>query len=304
MLQPFYYQLHQYLLDENIVGPQHHSSTELHTWLCILLVNTTLANLACFCGFFLGLLAPYGSESTSRQENKLPDWMWGPKINSKLGWYIMEVPALVVAVLTVVCFDLGDYVSAPMHCQLAVGMFICHYINRGIIYPNKRGNVEAMESCSTFLLGAFFNAGNAYALTRYCTYFGRGSIVLEEASVARIVVASSVFFAGVAINMTADELLLQFSAVKKLEKNKKKQRSMVPGGFFVFNYVTAANYFGELTEWFGFFLLTYPSPSSACFVYMTWCNLAPRAWSRHQRYLRTVPGYKALNRKAIVPFVL
>ena len=63
---------------------------------------------------------------------------------------------------------------------------------------------------------------------------------------------------------------------------------MVPGGYFVFNYVTAANYFGELVEWCGFLMLTWPSPASGCFLYMTFCNLAPRAWSRHQRYIREI----------------
>ena len=292
----------QYFLDNNFINPTYTiSSPELRTWLLILIINTTLANTASFCGFFLGLLAPYGSES--KQPSKIPSWMWGPKINSKLGWYIMEIPALMVAVLSITFYDIQDFITAPNHCQLAIGLFISHYINRGIVFPAKRGSSNSMESSSTFILGAIFNSGNAYCICRYLTKFGRDSI-LDETTNVRIVLACLVFFTGAGINMMSDELLLQFSKKKKQEKDADVKKAMVPGGFVVFEYVTAANYFGELMEWFGFFLLTYPSPASACFVYMTFCNLAPRAWNRHQRYIRDVPGYKELNRRAIVPFLL
>ena len=292
------------LLNTNTVNNQRFTAhdPELQLWFSILAINTTLATLAMISGFF-GILAPYGSEA--KQPSKLPDWMWGPKINSKLGWYIMEVPALLVALGTVLYFDLDAYFNAPTHCQFAVGCFVIHYVNRGIVFPSKRGHSTSMESSLTFLLGAFFNAGNAYTIVRYLSHFGVGrGTPLTDASTLRIGVASVVFFAGVGINMISDELLFEFSKRKKSETNKKVKQRMVPAGFFIFDYVTAGNYFGELLEWFGFYLLTSPSPASACFLYMTFCNLAPRAWSRHQRYIRDVKGYKELNRCAIIPFVL
>ena len=285
---------------------------ELRLWLFVILFNTTLATMAMVSGFFFNVLAPYGG-TQSTQPSHIPTWMWGPKINSKLGWYIMELPALFAAVGTVVYFDVEDYMHSPMHCQFAVGLYLVHYFNRGVLFPSKRGNVTSLESSATFVLGAFFNAGNAYAIVRYLTHFGLGASLvtaasaptpLEQATPFRIIGATVVFFIGAGINMISDELLLRFSHEKKLEPDPKVQQAMVPGGFFIFEYVTAGNYFGELMEWLGFFWLTYPSPASACFLYMTFCNLAPRAWSRHQRYKREIKGYTELNRCAIIPFVL
>ena len=172
--------------------------TELHLFSAVILTNLILATTASFCGFFLGLLAPYGTES--KQTSKIPEWWWGPKMSAKNGWYLMEVPALVVAILTVVLFDHHDYLHAPVHCQLAVGMFLCHYVNRAIIYPSKRNNNASMERCATFVLGAVFNSGNAYAVIRYLTKFGRHTS-LDSLSTFHVIASVLIFFIGVAVNM-------------------------------------------------------------------------------------------------------
>ena len=187
-----------YLVTHGYVNADAAHDTELHLWSTVILTNLILATTASFCGFFLGLLAPYGTES--KQTSKIPEWWWGPKMSAKLGWYLMEVPALVVAILTVALFDHHDYLRAPVHCQLAVGMFLCHYVNRAIIYPSKRNNNASMERCATFVLGAFFNSGNAYAVVRYLTKFGRGTS-LDALSTLHVVVSVVIFFVGVAVNM-------------------------------------------------------------------------------------------------------
>ena len=49
-----------------------------------------------------------------------------------------------------------------------------------------------------------------------------------------------------------------------------------------FEYVSAANYFGEIVEWSGFALAAAPSLPAAAFAFFTFANLAPRGWRHHQ----------------------
>jgi 3-oxo-5-alpha-steroid 4-dehydrogenase 1 len=263
----------QYLIDEKyIVGTSTIEDSDLRFWYTIIIFNSTLATIAMISGFF-GLLAPYGSES--RQPSAIPDCLWGPKINSKLGWYVMEVPGLIVALLFSIYYHVDEFLTVPIHCQFAIGLYICHYFNRGIVFPSKRGSTTTMEPSFTFFLGALFNSGNAFTIVRYLTCYGQVNALIN-ASNFRISVSTLIFFVGVGINMMSDEILFMYSEQKRKEKNTAIRKQLIPTGFFMFNYVTASNYFGELLEWFGFFILTFPSPASLCFLYMTFCNLAPR----------------------------
>lgn len=53
----------------------------------------------------------------------------------------------------------------------------------------------------------------------------------------------------------------------------------VTGGMF--NYVSGANFFGEILEWWGFFVLC-PSLPSLAFAVFTTCNIGPRALQHHR----------------------
>ena len=63
----------------------------------------------------------------------------------------------------------------------------------------------------------------------------------------------------------------------------------------MFEYVTAANYFGEATEWFGFFMAV-QTLAAAAFSFFTFANLVPRAIMHH----RFVPSYC----KSFLPFFI
>ncbi len=69
----------------------------------------------------------------------------------------------------------------------------------------------------------------------------------------------------------------------------------------MFEYVSAANYFGEIVEWCGWALAcrTRASLAFACFAF---ANLAPRAHHHHIFYKEHFREYPP-RRKAILPFV-
>ena len=75
----------------------------------------------------------------------------------------------------------------------------------------------------------------------------------------------------------------------------------IPNGG-MFNYVTGANFFGEIVEWTGFALASCSSPA-AVFAFFSASFLGLRAWHHHKFYLSKFEDYPK-SRKIIIPFVL
>ena len=69
----------------------------------------------------------------------------------------------------------------------------------------------------------------------------------------------------------------------------------------MFEYVSAANYFGEIVEWGGWALASASLPAAA-FSLFTFANLAPRGWRHHLWYRQRFPRYPR-HRRAVLPFV-
>ncbi|XP_071431305.1 3-oxo-5-alpha-steroid 4-dehydrogenase 2 isoform X3 [Pithys albifrons albifrons] len=86
------------------------------------------------------------------------------------------------------------------------------------------------------------------------------------------------FLLGMGINIHSDLLLRQ------LRKPGEVTYKIPQGGLFT--YVSGANYFGEIVEWFGFAIATWSLPAFA-FAFFTLCCIGPRAY-HHHRY-QSVP---------------
>ena len=70
----------------------------------------------------------------------------------------------------------------------------------------------------------------------------------------------------------------------------------------MYRWVTSGNYFGELTEWTGFALLT-ASPAAWVFVIWTFANLAPRAIAIRRKYINEFGAKAVGNRRSLIPFI-
>ena len=66
--------------------------------------------------------APYGK--FTRRE-------WGLRINPKVAWFIMELPAVIVIL---VCFFTGNKVTNPV-AIVFLSLWLLHYIQRTFFYP-------------------------------------------------------------------------------------------------------------------------------------------------------------------------
>ncbi|XP_078261489.1 3-oxo-5-alpha-steroid 4-dehydrogenase 2-like isoform X2 [Rhinoraja longicauda] len=72
------------------------------------------------------------------------------------------------------------------------------------------------------------------------------------------------------------------------------------GGFF--EYVSGANYFGEIVEWFGYALATCTFPAFM-FAIFTAINLGFRAHQHHRYYVQKFDDYPK-SRKSLIPFII
>ncbi|KJH48701.1 3-oxo-5-alpha-steroid 4-dehydrogenase [Dictyocaulus viviparus] len=102
------------------------------------------------------------------------------------------------------------------------------------------------------------------------------------------------FVTGMFINITSDSIL------RNLRGPGETGYKIPRGGLF--EYVSGANFFGEIVEWIGFAVMSKSLPSIA-FAFFSVCNIGPRAIHHHQWYLEKFPNYPK-DRKAIIPFVL
>lgn len=104
-----------------------------------------------------------------------------------------------------------------------------------------------------------------------------------------------IFLLGVYTNVHSDSILRGL-------RNKGNGSYSIPYGG-MFEYVSCANLFGEIIEWFGYMLACGLSiPSVAFFIY-TCANLIPRAVSNHAWYHDKFEDYPK-GRKAVIPFIL
>ncbi|XP_021362952.1 3-oxo-5-alpha-steroid 4-dehydrogenase 1-like isoform X2 [Mizuhopecten yessoensis] len=70
----------------------------------------------------------------------------------------------------------------------------------------------------------------------------------------------------------------------------------------LFTYVSGANFFGEILEWFGFAVANGTLPTLAFFLSTT-ASIAPRAFSHHRWYKEKFDDYPT-ERKALIPLVI
>ncbi|MDE6010064.1 MAG: DUF1295 domain-containing protein [Muribaculaceae bacterium] len=228
------------------------------------------------------------------------DRKWGPAIDNRLGWVLMEAPVFIAMLLMwVLCPDPARR-CAPATVVMTL-LFLLHYFQRSFIFPMLIKGKSLMP-LSIILSGVTFNLLNAYMiagwffyLTPPPSYLGAQGYPVEWLYSPLFILGVIIFFTGMAINLHSDHI------IRSLRKPGDNNHYIPRGGMF--RYVTSANYFGELTEWIGFAILTWSWPGLV-FAIWTFANLAPRARATHRRYIEKFGGqYTSLRRRYILPFI-
>lgn len=216
---------------------------------------------------------------------------WGPTVSNRIGWIAMEAPAFLAMLLI--------WVLSPREAEVAPAvmglLFLVHYFQRTFVFPLlMRG--RSLMPWAIVAMGAVFNVINAYMIGGWLFWVSPpGRYPAEWLGSPLFVMGAIVFFGGMAINLHSDRV------IRHLRKPGETGHKIPRGGMY--RYVTSANYFGELTEWTGFAILTW-SWAGAVFALWTAANLVPRAASLHKRYSEEFgEEYRRLGRKRVIPFI-
>ncbi|XP_030886453.1 3-oxo-5-alpha-steroid 4-dehydrogenase 1 isoform X1 [Leptonychotes weddellii] len=126
----------------------------------------------------------------------------------------------------------------------------------------------------TFVLAFVFCIYNGYLQSRYLSQY---AVYADDwVTDPRFLVGFCLWLIGMLINIHSDHIL------RNLRKPGETGYKIPRGGFF--EYVTAANYFGEVVEWCGYSLASW-SLQGGAFALFTFCILCTRAQQHHQNQL-------------------
>jgi len=210
---------------------------------------------------------------------------WGPAINPRLGWMIMESP---VVILPIVFAFLGN-VNAVTGVML--GIWLSHYIQRDLIYPFLIKNGAKMP-LSIIAMSLFFNLMNGF-INGFWLFFLSDYQLAWFAS-PQFILGVILFYFGMFVNIQSDKIL------RDLRKEKGPGYHIPEKGFH--RFVASPNYFGEIVEWAGWALLTWSVPGLT-FLFFTMANLVPRAHSNRKWYVEKFGETYPKSRKRVFPFI-
>ena len=222
---------------------------------------------------------------------------WGPKINNRTAWIIMEAPAFIFLLSYTLdyAFKGINYGNDDKILYILAGFYLLHYFQRAFIFPlMMRG--KSLMPVTIMSMGLLFNTLNTYFIAEWLFHYApSGMYTAKWLYSGRFIAGALIFFAGMAINLHSDHV------IRHLRKPGDTRHYIPVKGLY--KYVTSANYFGEITEWVGYAILTW-SPAGLLFAVWTFANLAPRARSLTEKYEEEFgEEYKRLHKKHLIPFI-
>jgi hypothetical protein len=224
------------------------------------------------------ITAPYGRHARTG---------WGPSLNNRLAWIIMESPA---ALVFAGVYAIGRNALAPAPLALAA-LWLTHYVHRSFVFPFRMSSTKRPMPISVAAMAIVFNVINAYLNARWVSQFG--AYPTSWLSDPRFVVGAVAFFIGMAINIQSDNIL--FSLRRPGESGYKIPQG---GGY---RFVSMPNYLGELIEWAAWSVASWSLAGVSFFVF-TFANLVPRAVANHRWYQETFAEYPK-ERRAVIPWL-
>lgn len=231
--------------------------------------------------------SPYGRFASQR---------WGPALDPRLGWMLMELPATVVFLVT--------YFRGPNRFEpfplFVLFLWCCHYLNRGFVMPalmrvpkGEKASFGMLVVSVGWVVTSLHGYLNASWVTRFHPEPG-ASWFLDP----RFLVGVALYYGGLAFNLHADHVLRTLRTKEEVARGERHYR-LPKGGLFT--YVTNASYFAELVFWVGFAVMTW-SPAGVFIFAISAANLVPRAVATHRWYREKFADYPA-SRRILVPFV-
>ena len=230
--------------------------------------------------------APYGKYVSHARGH------YGPLLDGRLAWVVQEAPAFLLvarAWLVAAAADPGGPMTRVNARTLLLAAFLAHYAHRTFVYPLRLRGAKPTPLLVCAMAAAFCVANGVLQ----GTYLTR--VAADDDVSPRFVAGMLAFALGAAINVHSDGILRNLRAPG--ETGYKIPR----GG--AFDYVSGANFAGEIVEWCGWAVAGNNLPAAA-FAFFTFANVAPRAQQHHAFYRRTFGTAYPAQRAAVIPFVL
>uniref|UniRef100_A0A3P8VRS6 3-oxo-5-alpha-steroid 4-dehydrogenase C-terminal domain-containing protein n=1 Tax=Cynoglossus semilaevis TaxID=244447 RepID=A0A3P8VRS6_CYNSE len=147
------------------------------------------------CTFFTTLFEniPYGRYASSR---------YGFPVSVKFAWFVQELPAILVPVCLLFWTRCSKASLLPN--QILIAMYMCHYVQRSLIYPFLiRGGKPT--PCISFILAFVFCTYNGYMQIRYLSHYSEytASWVTHPC----FITGSVLWLAGWLVNVHSDYIL-------------------------------------------------------------------------------------------------
>ncbi|XP_008303439.1 3-oxo-5-alpha-steroid 4-dehydrogenase 2b [Stegastes partitus] len=206
-------------------------------------------------------------------------------VPARLAWFLQEMPALLIPLFLM----FTSHKSSSMGKFLLIGTFCVHYFHRTFVYsPLTRGRPFPL---GVMVAGGFFCSLNGFLQGHYllhCVQFDH-----EWSTDYRCMTGLLLFYTGMAINIHSDCIL------RNLRKPNDVVYKIPTGGLF--EYVSGANYLGEIVEWFGYAVATWSLPALS-FAFFSLSFTGPRAYYHHRFYQEKFKDYPKF-RKALIPFI-
>ncbi|XP_051868363.1 3-oxo-5-alpha-steroid 4-dehydrogenase 2-like [Pristis pectinata] len=202
-------------------------------------------------------------------------------IPAKVGWGVQELPSFVVPALLI-------YQSGSLD-TLGSKLLLFLFFHRTWIYGYlTRGRPVQIAFVLTSFLFCTLNGYLQGHNLLYCTKY-------EDSWTTdfRFLFGILLFLLGMAFNIHSDNLL------RNLREPGDFSYKIPRGGLF--EYVSAANYFGEIVEWFGYSIATWTYPAFA-FAIFSALYLGAHALQRHRFYLEKFKEYPK-SRKVLIPLL-
>jgi len=227
----------------------------------------------------LVFIAPFG-----RHANR----SFGPVINNRLGWIIMESPAIL-------CFSAAFLIG--VHAQAAAawilwGLWTFHYVNRGLIFPLRIRTAGKTIPVLIVVFAFVFQLVNGFLNGVSLGEYGQ-KYTMAWLGQPCFIIGLVVFVVGWGVTTTSDEILL------KLRGPGETGYKIPHGGLF--RWVSCPNFLGEIIQWTGWAIMCW-NLAALSFAVWTVANLVPRALAHHRWYLRKFADYPR-HRKALIPCV-
>jgi len=199
-----------------------------------LLLQGVFASAVLMFVILLFISAPYGKQERDG---------WGPGVNMRFGWIVLELPAFV--------FMLWFYWQGEHKFEMApvilFSLFQIHYFHRSFIYPFQiRVKPGAKYRIILLLFGMMFNAANGalngWFLSQLGTHLHSNSWLTDIRFIAGLIL----FVTGFALAKQSDAIL------RDLRKPGETGYKIPFGGMY--RFVSCPNYLGEILQWTGFAL--------------------------------------------------